>query len=216
MSGPDASDEDLQGVIPRVASDIFQNAMDADESIEFAVQCSYVEIYLEKIRDLLDSSKSNLPVKEDPKLGVYVKDATERSVVSSDEMLMVMQEGEKNRAVAATGMNEGSSRSHSLFQIIITQTNTETGEIKRSRLVLVDLAGSEMAKKTGVTGKQMEEAQNINKSLSALGNVINALTDGKSTHIPYRNSKLTRVLQESLGGNSRSSLIMLCSPSSYN
>jgi len=120
MSGPDKTDADMQGVIPRVAQDVFTHAMEADESIEFAVECSFVEIYLERIRDLLDSTKTNLPVREDPKLGVYVQDATTVSVISAEEMLMVMQQGDSNRAVAATGMNEGSSRSHSLFSINIT------------------------------------------------------------------------------------------------
>lgn len=113
-------------------------------------------------------------------------------------------------------MNAESSRSHSIFQIYITQKNTLTGSTKTGKLSLVDLAGSEKAGKTGATGQIMEEAKKINKSLSSLGNVINSLTDGKSSHIPYRDSKLTRILQESLGGNSRTSLIINCSPSSYN
>lgn len=113
-------------------------------------------------------------------------------------------------------MNSESSRSHSIFQISITQKHTRTGSSKMSKLSLVDLAGSEKAGKTGAIGQTMEEAKKINKSLSSLGNVINALTDGKSVHVPYRDSKLTRILQESLGGNARTSLIINCSPSSYN
>ena len=113
-------------------------------------------------------------------------------------------------------MNEESSRSHTIFQVKLTQKHMETEVIKRSNLFLVDLAGSEKVDKTGAQGQTLEEAKKINSSLSALGNVINALTDGKSTHIPYRDSKLTRILQESIGGNSRTSLIINCSPSSFN
>ena len=127
-----------------------------------------------------------------------------------------MRRGGQARAVAATNMNQESSRSHSIFVVTITQKNLESGSAKSGQLFLVDLAGSEKVGKTGASGQTLEEAKKINKSLSALGMVINALTDGKSTHIPYRDSKLTRILQESLGGNSRTTLIINCSPSSYN
>lgn len=113
-------------------------------------------------------------------------------------------------------MNAESSRSHSIFVITVTQKNIETGSAKSGQLFLVDLAGSEKVGKTGASGQTLEEAKKINKSLSALGMVINSLTDGKSTHVPYRDSKLTRILQESLGGNSRTTLIINCSPSAYN
>src|SRR5271169_255590 len=113
-------------------------------------------------------------------------------------------------------MNAESSRSHSIFLITINQRNTDSGAAKTGNLYLVDLAGSEKVGKTGASGQTLEEAKKINKSLSALGMVINALTDGRSSHIPYRDSKLTRILQESLGGNSRTTLIINCSPSSYN
>ena len=112
-------------------------------------------------------------------------------------------------------MNTESSRSHSLVQFTVQQRNTETGSSKTGRLYLVDLAGSEKVGKTGASGQTLEEAKKINKSLSALGMVINALTDGKSSHVPYRDSKLTRILQESLGGNSRTTLIVNCSPCAY-
>ena len=127
-----------------------------------------------------------------------------------------MRNGAANRAVAATGMNEGSSRSHSVFTITVTQTDVNTNSKKSGKLVLVDLAGSEMVRKTNATGQQLEEAKTINKSLSALGQVINALTDEKQTHVPYRDSKLTRILQDSLGGNSKTVLITQISPTSYN
>jgi len=128
----------------------------------------------------------------------------------------VMARGATNRAVAATGMNSGSSRSHSVFTVEIASTETTTGATRTGKMVLVDLAGSEMVRKTGASGTQLKEAQNINKSLSALGQVINALTDGRSTHVPFRDSKLTRLLQNSLGGNSKTNLIINVSPSTYN
>jgi kinesin family protein 5 len=124
--------------------------------------------------------------------------------------------GATNRATAATGMNEGSSRSHSIFTITVSQRHIINNSMKSGKLVLIDLAGSEMVRKTNSSGQQLEEAKMINKSLSALGQVINALTDEKATHIPYRDSKLTRVLQDSLGGNSKTVLIIAVSPSSYN
>ena len=217
MMGPSATDRDLAGIIPRVVNQIFEFASAADETVEFTVQVSFVEIYLERIRDLLDPSKDNLQVGEDPAQGgVYIKHVTEVYVTSVEEMLEVMERGNANRAVAATGMNAGSSRSHSIFVVALTQKDSAAGETKTGRLYLCDLAGSETVNKTGVQGQQLKEAQNINKSLSALGNVINALTDGRTKHVPYRDSKLTRVLQESLGGNSRTSLIINASPAAYN
>jgi kinesin family protein 5 len=128
----------------------------------------------------------------------------------------VMKRGGNSRIVAYTNMNAESSRSHSIFVITVNQKNLNDGSVKSGKLSLVDLAGSEKVGKTGASGQTLEEAKKINKSLSALGMVINALTDGKSTHIPYRDSKLTRILQESLGGNSRTTLIINCSPSSFN
>ena len=127
-----------------------------------------------------------------------------------------MARGANNRAVAATGMNEGSSRSHSVFSITVYQRDTTNNVKKTGKLILIDLAGSEMVKKTNATGQQLDEAKTINKSLSALGQVINALTDSSATHVPYRDSKLTRVLQDSLGGNSKTVLIVAASPAVYN
>jgi kinesin family protein 5 len=175
-----------------------------------------MEIYMERIRDLLAPQHDNLPIHEEKNRGVYVKGLLEIYVSSVDEVFEVMRRGGMARAVAATNMNQESSRSHSIFVITITQKNVETGSAKSGQLFLVDLAGSEKVGKTGASGQTLEEAKKINKSLSALGMVINALTDGKSSHIPYRDSKLTRILQESLGGNSRTTLIINCSPSSYN
>lgn len=218
MEGASIDDPELRGIIPRTATEIFNNVMAADENIEFIVKVSYIEIYMERIRDLLDpyKSKVNLQVREDLQRGIFVEGMTEVCVTSDDELLSTMRDGAANRAVAATGMNEGSSRSHSVFMVTLYQRNLVNQATKAGKLYLVDLAGSEMVRKTGASGRQLEEAKTINKSLSALGMVINALTDPNSSHVPYRDSKLTRVLQESLGGNSRTALIINVSPSSYN
>uniref|UniRef100_A0A672IC82 Kinesin-like protein n=1 Tax=Salarias fasciatus TaxID=181472 RepID=A0A672IC82_SALFA len=180
------------------------------------MEVSYFEIYLDKIRDLLDVSKTNLAVHEDKNRVPFVKGCTERFVSSPEEVMDVIDEGKANRHVAVTNMNEHSSRSHSIFLINIKQENVET-ELKLSgKLYLVDLAGSEKVSKTGAEGAVLDEAKNINKSLSALGNVIAALSEGTKTHVPYRDSKMTRILQDSLGGNCRTTIIICCSPSVYN
>ncbi|KAJ2982277.1 hypothetical protein NUW58_g6478 [Xylaria curta] len=171
----------------------------APPTIEYTVRVSYMEIYMERIRDLLAPQNDNLPVHEEKNRGVYVKGLLEIYVSSVEEVFEVMKRGGNARAVAATNMNQESSRSHSIFVITVTQKNLETGSMKSGQLFLVDLAGSEKVGKTGASGQTLEEAKKINKSLSALGMVINALTDGKSSHVPYRDSKLTRILQESLG-----------------
>ncbi|KAJ2156488.1 hypothetical protein GGF46_005156 [Coemansia sp. RSA 552] len=216
MMGADIDNQDLKGIIPRIVEGLFAKIIESPPTVEYMVKASYMEIYMERIRDLLNPDEGNLPVHEDKTNGVYVKGLMEVFVSSIDEVYQVMRQGAKNRVVASTNMNAESSRSHSIFQITIEQKDTMTGKTKMGRLFLVDLAGSEKVGKTGATGQTLEEAKKINKSLSALGMVINALTDGKSTHIPYRDSKLTRILQESLGGNSRTTLIINCSPSSFN
>ncbi|KAL4769764.1 P-loop containing nucleoside triphosphate hydrolase protein [Aspergillus nidulans var. acristatus] len=216
MMGSDIDDEVGKGIIPRIVEQIFASILTSPSNIEYTVRVSYMEIYMERIRDLLVPQNDNLPVHEEKSRGVYVKGLLEVYVSSVQEVYEVMRRGGNARAVAATNMNQESSRSHSIFVITVTQKNLETGSAKSGQLFLVDLAGSEKVGKTGASGQTLEEAKKINKSLSALGMVINALTDGKSTHIPYRDSKLTRILQESLGGNSRTTLIINCSPSSYN
>lgn len=216
MMGTDMEDEEGRGVIPRIVQQIFANIQTSPFTIEYTVKVSYMEIYMERIRDLLMPSNDNLPIHEEKNKGVYVKGLVEVYVSSVEEVYEVMRRGGNARAVASTNMNQESSRSHSIFVITITQKNTETGSAKSGQLFLVDLAGSEKVGKTGASGQTLEEAKKINKSLSALGMVINSLTDGKSSHIPYRDSKLTRILQESLGGNSRTTLIINASPSSYN
>lgn len=161
-------------------------------------------------------SKTNLQVREDKKRGIYVEDLSEKNASNAKEVLSIMKKGLDNRAVNSTNMNKESSRSHSLVVLNIIHNNLKDLSTKISKLYLVDLAGSEKTSKTGATGQTLEEAKSINKSLTTLGQVINNLTDSKKTHIPYRESKLTRILQESLGGNSKTCLIVTCSPSRYN
>lgn len=200
-----------------MVSSVFEYISETPDHIEFTVKVGMVEIYMEKIRDLLYPEKANLKVREDKNRGVYIEEMTESYVSDEADVYDIMRLGNSHRAISATNMNEGSSRSHMLFLMTIHQNNLHEMSAKTGKLYLVDLAGSEKVGKTGAAGQTLEEAKKINKSLSALGNVINALTDGKGHHhIPYRDSKLTRVLQESLGGNSRTTLIITCSPSAYN
>ncbi|EGN95951.1 hypothetical protein SERLA73DRAFT_170395 [Serpula lacrymans var. lacrymans S7.3] len=216
MMGADIDSQELKGIIPRITEQIFQSIVESDAHLEYVVKVSYMEIYLERIRDLLAPQNDNLQVHEEKSKGVYVKNLSDYYVSSAREVYEIMRQGGAARVVTSTNMNAESSRSHSIFLITIQQRNTESGALKSGNLYLVDLAGSEKVGKTGASGQTLEEAKKINKSLSALGMVINALTDGKAKHIPYRDSKLTRILQESLGGNSRTTLIINCSPSSYN
>jgi kinesin family protein 5 len=220
MMGPDGGkgmeDLEMKGIVPRIVMQIFDAVDQADENLEFVVKVSFLEIYMERIRDLLDVSRDNLRVREDGVKGVWVEGATEVYCACEEDVMNVLRVGQVHRSVAATKMNAESSRSHSIFIVMITQKNIKTGGSKSGKLYLVDLAGSEKVGKTGAEGQTLEEAKMINKSLTALGQVINALTDPKAKHIPYRDSKLTRLLQNSLGGNSRTTLCINCSPSDYN
>lgn len=216
MIGPDSADESLSGIIPRTVSTLFDIIRESPDHIEYSVKVSYCEIYLEKIRDLIETDLTNLKIHEEKTRGVFIEDLSEHYVSNESEVFELLSQGNQNKEVAYTKMNAGSSRSHSLFIITINQSSLKNYSGKVGKLYLVDLAGSEKVGKTGAEGQRLEEAKNINKSLTALGLVINALTDNKSTHIPYRDSKLTRVLQNSLGGNSKTSLIITCSPSPYN
>uniref|UniRef100_A0AAF5DHU6 Kinesin-like protein n=1 Tax=Strongyloides stercoralis TaxID=6248 RepID=A0AAF5DHU6_STRER len=210
-------DNEKQGIIPRIINDIFTHIYNMDEpDLEFVLKVSYFEIYNEKIRDLFDVSKTNLAIHEDKNRIPYVKGATEQFVSTPEEVLQAIEEGKNNRMVAVTNMNEHSSRSHSVFLITVNQENKNTNKKLSGKLYLVDLAGSEKVSKTGAEGMVLEEAKNINKSLSALGNVIAALAEGTKSHVPYRDSKLTRILQESLGGNSRTTIVICASPASFN
>jgi len=216
MTGPSIDDEELKGIIPRMVSTVFDTIANSEDHLEFTVKVSYAEIYMEKIRDLLNPEKVNLKIHEDKSRGVYIADLTEEYVSEESEVYQLMKLGSSNREVGSTNMNEGSSRSHSIFSLTLSQSNTIDYSAKTGKLYLVDLAGSEKVLKTGAEGKRLEEAKGINKSLTMLGLVIYSLTDGKSTHVPYRDSKLTRVLQDSLGGNAKTSLIITCSPHPYN
>eukprot|EP00518_Triparma_eleuthera_P021235 CAMPEP_0197547956 /NCGR_PEP_ID=MMETSP1320-20131121/2181_1 /TAXON_ID=91990 /ORGANISM="Bolidomonas sp., Strain RCC2347" /LENGTH=1108 /DNA_ID=CAMNT_0043107859 /DNA_START=52 /DNA_END=3375 /DNA_ORIENTATION=+ len=206
-----AKKNEPRGICPRAIDTLFRCIEDADEDMEFTLKLSYVEIYCEKIRDLLEPMSNNLKIKEMPSGELVLSGVTEVYVTDQDGVFGVMQQGKGNRATAPTLMNAESSRSHSLLMMTVTQRDVKTERVMRARLVLGDLAGSERIKKTKVSGVRLDEAKKINQSLSTLGMVINSLSDG-STHVPYRDSKLTRVLQESLGGNSRTALLVCCAP----
>jgi len=213
MFGADIVEEEKKGIIPRCCDHIFKHIQDDGSGSEFVVKCSFLEIYKEVIRDLLQEG-DNLKVRETPSQGVWVQGLSENTVNGPNEIIDLLKLGEQSRSVAFTKMNATSSRSHSLFIINIHQKTSE-GSVISGKLNLADLAGSEKVGKTGAKGDTLEEAKKINQSLAALGNCINALTTGKP-HIPYRNSKLTFILRESLGGNSKTTLIIACSPHSYN
>ncbi|KAH9420523.1 Kinesin-like protein kif17, partial [Dermatophagoides pteronyssinus] len=213
------SDSAHRGIIPRSFEHIFE-AISTAENSKFLVQASYLEIYNEEIRDLLGTDiKKKLELKEHPETGVYVGNLSMHIVNDVRSCEMIMENGWKNRSVGATLMNADSSRSHSIFTIYIERMQTidlESSDVKFGKLNLVDLAGSERQSKTGAAGDRLKEATKINLSLSALGNVISALVDGKSKHIPFRDSKLTRLLQDSLGGNTKTLMIACISPADNN
>ncbi|XP_044023945.1 kinesin-like protein KIF17 isoform X3 [Siniperca chuatsi] len=208
-----------RGVIPRAFEHIFESIQCA-ENTKFLVRASYLEIYNEDIRDLLGSdTKQRLELKEHPERGVYVRDLSMHTVHSVGECERIIEQGWRNRAVGYTLMNKDSSRSHSIFTIHLEICSTDAAgqdHLRAGKLNLVDLAGSERQSKTGATGERLREATKINLSLSALGNVISALVDGRSKYIPYRDSKLTRLLQDSLGGNTRTLMIACLSPADNN
>ena len=177
-----------------------------------------MEIYNEKVRDLLNPSDKTLKVREHAATGPYVDGLVKTAVQSSKEIHDIIEEGGKSRTIAATNMNSESSRSHAVFTVLLTQ-ETEHGTMKGekvSRLSLVDLAGSERASKTGAAGSRLKEGSNINKSLTTLGLVISALASGKSKFVPYRDSVLTWLLKDSLGGNSKTAMIATISPAADN
>ncbi|BET00072.1 unnamed protein product [Nesidiocoris tenuis] len=209
-----------RGIIPRSFDQIFTHISRSD-NMQYLVRASYLEIYQEEIRDLLDTNpKKRYELRESVDSGVYVKDLQSFVCKSISEIEKLMATGNQNRTIGATNMNEHSSRSHAIFMVTIEMSDTSNQEIKNQvrvgKLNLVDLAGSERQTKTGSTGTRLKEASKINLSLSALGNVISALVDGKGQHIPYRDSKLTRLLQDSLGGNSKTIMIANIGPASYN
>ncbi|CAH7440232.1 Kif17 [Phodopus roborovskii] len=208
-----------RGIIPRAFEHVFESVQCA-ENTKFLVRASYLEIYNEDVRDLLGAdTKQKLELKEHPEKGVYVKGLSMHTVHNVAQCERVMETGWKNRAVGYTLMNKDSSRSHSIFTISIEiYAVDERGKdhLRAGKLNLVDLAGSERQSKTGATGERLKEATKINLSLSALGNVISALVDGRCKHIPYRDSKLTRLLQDSLGGNTKTLMVACLSPADNN
>ena len=210
-----------KGLIPRAIEDIFkyiENNLNSDTT--FIIRVTYLQIYNESIDDLLKPEKKHLSIRESHKKGLYVEGLSEWAVRSPNDIYALLERGAQCRTKAYTNMNDVSSRSHAVFTIILEQMKICNGKkrFKTGKLNMVDLAGSERVKISGATGKQLDESRRINKSLSALGNVINALTDPKTKHIPYRDSKLTRLLQNSLGGNCKTSMIAMISPydGSYN
>ncbi|XP_015604059.1 kinesin-like protein KIF14 isoform X2 [Cephus cinctus] len=220
--GPEA------GIIPRFCYEIFRRAQQTSE-IATSVEISYFEIYNEKIHDLLASDsgskkKSPLKVREHPVFGPYVVDLSQHGVRSYDDLQAWLKVGNSQRVTAATGMNEKSSRSHSIFSVILTQTRIDVPEgkpvepSKRSKINLVDLAGSERLSQTCASGDRLREGVSINKSLLTLGKVIGSLAESTSNRkrgfVPYRESVLTWLLKESLGGNSRTAMLGTVSPAS--
>ncbi|XP_051880626.1 kinesin-like protein KIF3C isoform X2 [Pristis pectinata] len=213
------ADQEKRGIIPNAFEHIFTHISRSQDQ-QYLVRASYLEIYQEEIRDLLSKDQNKkLELKEKPETGVYIKDLSSFVTKNVKEIEHVMNVGNQTRAVASTNMNEYSSRSHAIF--VVTIECSELGldgenHIRVGKLNLVDLAGSERQSKTGVQGERLKEAAKINLSLSALGNVISALVDGKSTHIPYRDSKLTRLLEDSLGGNAKTIMVATIGPASCN
>ncbi|KAM9248997.1 kinesin-like protein KIF1A isoform 12-T12 [Dugong dugon] len=226
-------EKDQQGIIPQLCEDLFSRISDTTNgNMSYSVEVSYMEIYCERVRDLLNpKNKGNLRVREHPLLGPYVEDLSKLAVTSYNDIQDLMDSGNKARTVAATNMNETSSRSHAVFNIIFTQkrhdaeTNITTEKV--SKISLVDLAGSERADSTGAKGTRLKEGANINKSLTTLGKVISALAEmdsgpnknkkkKKTDFIPYRDSVLTWLLRENLGGNSRTAMVAALSPADIN
>ncbi|XP_039618426.1 kinesin-like protein KIF1A isoform X18 [Polypterus senegalus] len=228
-------EKDQQGIIPLMCEDLFSRINDSnnDNCMSYSVEVSYMEIYCERVRDLLNpKNKGNLRVREHPLMGPYVEDLSKLAVTSYNDIQDLMDSGNKARTVAATNMNETSSRSHAVFNIIFTQkrydAETDNTSEKVSKISLVDLAGSERADSTGAKGTRLKEGANINKSLTTLGKVISALAEVDSgpnknkkkkkaeNFIPYRDSVLTWLLRENLGGNSRTAMVAALSPADIN
>lgn len=220
-----------KGLIPKICDSLFEQIdQNNDEDLSYKVEVSYMEIYNEKVRDLLcpKSDKHSLKVREHNILGPYVDGLSKLLVKKFQDIENLMSEGNKSRTVAATSMNAESSRSHAVFTVVMTQSHYDemtkaTGE-KVSKISLVDLAGSERASKTNASGDRLKEGSNINKSLTTLGLVISALADQasgkakqkKASFVPYRDSVLTWLLKDNLGGNSKTVMVATLSPSGDN
>ncbi|CAD8086911.1 unnamed protein product [Paramecium sonneborni] len=206
---------DDQGIIKRMVNTVFDYIEESPDYVEYRIKISVAELYMEKVRDLQNIKKTDLKIREDKNHSTYIEGVTETSIADQSEIYDILKMCNSNRMIASTNMNEQSSRSHMIFLMTVQSIDLRDQSAKTGKLFLVDLAGSEKVSKTGAEGKLLDEAKGINKSLSALGQVINALTDG-SQHVPYRDSKLTRILQCSFGGNSRTTLIITCSPAQFN
>ncbi|XP_042870511.1 kinesin-like protein unc-104 isoform X10 [Penaeus japonicus] len=225
-------EEGHEGIIPLICKDMFKKIANCtDDELQYSVEVSYMEIYCERVRDLLNPKTQNLRVREHPLLGPYVEDLAKLAVTTFDDINNLIDEGNKARTVAATNMNETSSRSHAVFTMVLTQrrndTTTKLTTERVSKISLVDLAGSERADSTGAKGTRLKEGANINKSLTTLGKVISALAEvvgktskpnkkRKAEFIPYRDSVLTWLLRENLGGNSKTAMVAAISPADIN
>ncbi|CAF1470894.1 unnamed protein product [Adineta steineri] len=220
MQGVNTPGSPQRGIIPRSFEHIFE-ASSVAAGTKYLIRASYLEIYNESIRDLLGKDiKAALDLKEHTDKGVYIQNLTWHQCTNVEDCERLMDKGNKNRATGATLMNKDSSRSHSIFTILTEMCSRSEVDgkehIRAGKLNLVDLAGSERQSKTHAEGERLREATRINLSLSALGNVISALVDGRSKHIPYRDSKLTRLLQDSLGGNTKTLMVAAISPAHDN
>jgi kinesin family member 5 len=232
LEGASFGEKDTSGIIPRACKTLFETIDKKDEVVEAVCRCSFMEIYMENIKDLLCDSQGSqrvgsasqisqgsqissekLRIRQDNHKGVYIQGLTSKFVYSSNDVMNIIKEGAKQRVVASTSLNSISSRSHAVITLVLTQKINDGTEIV-SKLHMIDLAGSENVGKSEVQGVNLIEAQTINKSLCSLGNVINALTEKGRVHIPYRDSKLTYLLQDSLGGNSKTIIIATVSPAS--
>lgn len=214
MFGHENGSKELRGIIPRACDSLFENMKKRQDVLEYSIKCSFLEIYREHIRDLLsqEAEYKDLKIRVDSFKGIYVQSLIEKQVFSPQEILNIIKEGATQRVTASTSLNSVSSRSHAVLTLTVIQKIADGSEIL-SKLHLIDLAGSENVGKSEAQGITLIEAQMINKSLCALGNVIFALTEKGRDHIPYRDSKLTYMLQDSLGGNSKTILIATASPS---
>lgn len=229
MFGGSGGDDENKGLATRVANELFSKLRERESSCHVEVEVSMLELYNDKLCDLLvakQQQQEKEAVFEHPTLKirlaehtssglVEVEGLTMEKVTNDTELLHVFNNGVNSRTSASTKMNVDSSRSHMVASIVVSLRHRRSGNIVRGKLTLVDLAGSERVSKSGATGEQLKEAQSINKSLSALGDVIGALTSG-SQHVPYRNNPLTMLMSDSIGGNAKSLMFVCCSPSDYN
>ena len=212
MFGPDdyLDTPDEWGIVPKSISELFNFVHQSPAGWEFAISTSYFQLYKEKLQDLLKPANNNMKIHESKARGIYIEGLSSEYLEDVQNLLDVLTVGGANKTVASTDMNTRSSRSHSVLQVTLVQKNEE-GSSKTGKFTFVDLAGSERVDKTNAVGQTFEEAKKINLSLTCLANVIKSLSQGNA-HIPYRDSKLTRILQESLGGNTKTMLILCCSP----